>query len=59
MNKSAFGIGLQLTGLATCLLALMWGLADNGPAEWGLLGLAVILFIIGQQLREGDAGESA
>jgi hypothetical protein len=59
MNKSAFGIGLQLTGLATCLYALAWGLADNGPAEWGLLAVAVIVFLIGQQLREGGAGESA
>ena len=59
MNKSALGIGFQLTGLATCLYALAWGLADNGPAEWALLGVAVIIFFIGQQLREGGAGESA
>jgi hypothetical protein len=59
MNKSAYGIGLQLTGLATCLLALAWGLADNGPAEWGLLGLAVVMFIAGQSLREGTSDESA
>lgn len=59
MNKSAFGIGLQLTGLATCLYALAWGLADNGPAEWALLGIAVVLFLIGQSLREGSAGDAA
>lgn len=59
MNKSSFGIGLQLTGLATCPFALAWGLAGNGPAEWGLLGLAALLFVAGHSLREGNAGESA
>ncbi len=52
-NRGAIGFGLQLTGLTLCPVALAFGFADNGPAEWGLLTLAALVFFVGWTLRGG------
>jgi len=53
------GFGLQLTGLACCPLALAFGLADQGPTEWGLLLLGALCFFAGWSLRERGAPPGA
>jgi len=57
-GRRALGIGLQLTGLALCPLALAYGFADQGPSEWGLLLLGVLAFVAGTSLarRNEDPG---
>jgi len=56
--KGVMAISLQLTGLALCPLALAFGLADNGPAEWGLLITGALCFFAGWSLAQGRPPES-
>ncbi len=48
-------MGLQLTGLALCPVALAYGAAGSGPAEWGLLTLAAAVFFAGWALQQRGA----
>lgn len=59
MSRGAVGFGLQLTGMACCPLALAFGLAEQGPAQWGLLVLGAVCFYAGWSLRERVAPPSS